>query len=299
MKTAMGTANFIPAATRTSFPQHGERLIGAILVEAGRLTPENAERILRLQRDEDLRFGDAGARLGLLTHADIEFALSRQFGHPYLLRGESRVSEELIAAYEPLSHHSEALRALRNQLMTRWFDGNRADKALAIISAERKEGRSFLAANLAVVFSQLGAHTLLIDADMRNSRQQALFGLDNRVGLSAVLSGRAGLDEIQRIPGLRELSVLPAGAQPPNPHELLARALFSKMLEELERKFDVILLDSPAAALYADAETVAVRAGAALVVARKHAARMWRVRGVSDTVSHASTTIVGAVLNDF
>jgi protein-tyrosine kinase len=295
----MATANLIPSATKNSFPQHGERLIGAILVEAGRLTPENAERILRLQRDEDLRFGDAGTRLGLLTHADIEFALSRQFSHPYLLRGESKVSEELVAAYEPLSHPSEALRALRNQLMTRWFDGNRADKALAIVSAERKEGRSFLAANLAVVFSQLGAHTLLIDADMRNSRQQALFGLHNRAGLSAVLSGRAGLDAIQRIAGLPDLSVLPAGVQPPNPDELLARAPFPKMLEELERKFDVILLDSPAAALYAEAQTVAARAGAALIVARKNAARMWQVRGVSDTVSHASTTIVGAVLNDF
>jgi protein-tyrosine kinase len=295
----MGTANLIPAATKTSFPQHGERLIGAILVEAGRLTPEDAERILRLQRDQDLRFGDAGTRLGLLTHADIEFALSQQFSHPYLLRGESKVSEELVAAYQPLSQPSEALRSLRNQLMTRWFDGNRADKTLAIISAERKEGRSFLAANLAVVFSQLGAATLLIDADMRNSRQHALFGLDNRAGLSALLSGRAGLDAIQRIPGLSDLAVLPAGAQPPNPDELLARALFPKMLEELERKFDVILLDSPAAALYAEAQTVAVRADAALIVARKNAARMWQVRGVSDTVSQASTTIVGAVLNDF
>ena len=295
----MGAANLIPAATKTSFPQPGARLIGAILVEAGRLNPEEVARILGVQREQDLRFGDAGVRLGLLTHADIEFALSRQFSHPYLLRGESKVSEELVVAYEPLSHHSEALRALRTQLMTRWFDGNRADKALVIISAERKEGRSFLAANLAVVFSQLGAHTLLIDADLRHSRQHALFGVDNRAGLSAVLSGRAGLEAIQRIPGLPDLSVLPAGVQPPNPHELLARARFPNMLEELERKFDVILLDSPASALYADAQTVAVRAGAALIVARKNAARMWQVRGVSDTVSHASTTIVGAVLNDF
>jgi receptor protein-tyrosine kinase len=295
----MGTSNLIPASTKSSFGQHADRSIGAILVETGRLTPENAERILRLQRDKGLRFGDAAIQLGLLTHADIEFALSRQFSHPYLLRGESKVSEEVVAAYAPLSHRSEALRALRSQLMTRWLDGNPAHKALAVVSAERKEGRSFLSANLAVVFSQLGAHTLLIDADMRNSRQHALFGLDNRAGLSAVLSGRSGLDAIQRIPGLLDLSVLPAGAQPPNPHELLARAPFPKMLEELERKFDVILLDSPAAAQYADAQTVAVRAGAALIVVRKHASRMWQVCGVSDTVSQASTTIVGAVLNEF
>ena len=183
--------------------------------------------------------------------------------------------------------------------MTRWFDGNPAHKALAIVSAERKDGRSFLAANLAVVFSQLGAHTLLIDADLRNSCQHTLFGLDNRAGLSAVLSERAGPDAIQRIPGLLDLSVLPAGAQPPNPHELLARAPFWKVLREVEKKFDVVLLDSPAAAHYADAQTVAVRAGAAMIVARKNTARRWQVCGVSDTVSQASTTIVGAVLNEF
>ncbi len=294
----MGANNLISAATESILPK-ADRSIGNILVEAGRLTLESAARIVRLQREKNLRFGDAAIQLGLLTHADIEFALSRQFNHTYLLRGESKVSEDLVAAYAPFSHQSEALRALRSQLMTRWFDGNPAHKALAIVSAERKDGRSFLAANLAVVFSQLGAHTLLIDADLRNSCQHTLFGLDNRAGLSAVLSERAGPDAIQRIPGLLDLSVLPAGAQPPNPHELLARAPFWKVLREVEKKFDVVLLDSPAAAHYADAQTVAVRAGAAMIVARKNTARRWQVCGVSDTVSQASTTIVGAVLNEF
>jgi len=294
----VGANNLISAATESILPK-ADRSIGNILVEAGRLTLESAARIVRLQREKNLRFGDAAIQLGLLTHADIEFALSRQFNHTYLLRGESKVSEDLVAAYAPFSHQSEALRALRSQLMTRWFDGNPAHKALAIVSAERKDGRSFLAANLAVVFSQLGAHTLLIDADLRNSCQHTLFGLDNRAGLSAVLSERAGPDAIQRIPGLLDLSVLPAGAQPPNPHELLARAPFWKVLREVEKKFDVVLLDSPAAAHYADAQTVAVRAGAAMIVARKNTARRWQVCGVSDTVSQASTTIVGAVLNEF
>lgn len=295
----MGDSNLIPALTASSLPQHREHSIGTILVEAGRLKPENTERILRLQREQGLLFGDAATQLGLLTPADIEFALSIQFSHPYLLSGESKVSEDLVAAYAPFSPQSEALRALRGQLMTRWIDGTPGRKALAIVSAERKEGRSFLAANLAVVFCQLGARTLLIDADMRNPRQHALFGLDNRAGLSAVLSGRGGLAAIQRIPGLPDLSVLPAGAQPPNPVELLARALFPQVLRELGKDFDVVLLDTPAAALYADAQTVAVRAGAAVIVARRNASRMWQVRGVSDTVREASTIIVGSVLNEF
>lgn len=295
----MGANNLISAATESSFPAHADRLIGNILVEAGRLAPESAARILRLQREENLRFGDAGTRLGLLQRADIEFALSRQFNHACLRRGESKVSEALVAAYAPFSHQSEALRAVRSQLMARWFDGNPGHRALAIVSAGRRDGRSFLAANLAVVFSQLGANTLLIDADLRNPCQHVLFGLDNRAGLSAVLSARAGPDAIQRIAGLLELSVLPAGAQPPNPHELLARSPFWKLLRDVEKKFDVVLLDSPAAAHYADAHTVAVRAGAALIVVRKNATRRWQARGVADTLSQASATIIGAVVSDF
>ena len=275
------------------------RSIGALLIDAGKLRPEDAEAILRLAREKGLRFGDAAIELGLITRADIDFALSRQFDYPYLLAGESKVTEEVVAAYDPFSPQVEALRALRAQLMLRWFDHDAARTALAIVSASRGEGRSYIAANLAVVFSQLGERTLLIDADLRHARQHQLFGMENRVGLTAILSGRAGLDAIHRIPGLLGLSVLPAGTLPPNPQELLARAAFAQLLDQLAANYDVVLLDSPPAAETADAQTLAVRAGAALVVVRKNSSRTWRVRGISDSVAQAKATIVGAVLNDF
>lgn len=291
--------NIIPAAGGSVVSKRGERSIGAILIDAGKLTPEEAERILRLQREQGLRFGDAATKLGLITQADIEFVLSRQFDYPYLLRGQSEVSEDLVAAYAPFSPQVETLRALRSQLMVRWFDTDPARKALAVVSAARNEGRSFIAANLAVVFSQLGEHTLLIDADLRNPCQHKLFSLDNRAGLSAVLSGRAGPEAIQRIPALRDFSVLPAGALPPNPLELLARPLFLQLLHELANEFDVIVLDSPAAAEYADAQTLAERAGAALIVTRRNATRISQVRRVIDALSQGRTTVVGTVLNEF
>lgn len=295
----MESSNVIPAFTESSVSKPGDRLIGTILVQAGRLTSANVERILRLQQEKGLLFGEAGIRLGLLKPADIEFALSRQFSHPYLRRGESKVSNELAAAYAPVGQQSEALRALRGQLMLRWFDGSAARKALAIVSADRKEGRSFLTANLGVVFAQLGARTLVIDTDMRHPRQHKLFGLDNRSGLSAVLSGRGGPEVIQRVPGLLDLSVLPSGTVPPNPVELLARPMLPRLLKELGEQFDSILFDTPAAAHYPDAQAVTVRTGGALIVARKGRSRMWRVSGVSNVVGQASTVIVGSVLNDF
>lgn len=295
----MAQNNIIAAAAGSAVSKRGERSIGAILIDAGKLTPEDAERILRLQREQGLRFGDAATKLGLITQADIEFVLSRQFDYPYLLRGQSEVSEDLVAAYAPFSPQVETLRVLRSQLMVRWFDTDPARKALAVVSPARNEGRSFIAANLAVVFSQLGEHTLLIDADLRNPCQHKLFNLDNRAGLSAVLSGRGGPEAIQRIPSLLDLSVLPAGALPPNPLELLARPLFPQLLQELANEFDVIILDSPAAAEYADAQTLAERAGAALIVARRNATRISQVRSVIDGLSQGRTTVVGTVLNDF
>jgi receptor protein-tyrosine kinase len=296
------TAKFTHTSTRrasdaNAITASAERSLGAILVQAERLTRDDIDRILRL-RERGLRFGDAAIQLGLLTRDDIDFALSKQFNYSYLLHGESKVSEKLVAAYTASGPHVEAMRSLRSQLMLRWFDGEDRH-ALAIISGEHGEGRSFITANLAVVFSLLGQRTLLIDADMRHPCQHELFGLDNRIGLSALLSGRGGPEMIQHIPGLLDLSILPAGVLPPNPAELLAQPLFAQFLKELRSEFDVILLDSPAAEKYADAQTIAVRAGAALIVARKNFTRMWRVRGVSDTVTQASAIVVGSVLNDF
>jgi protein-tyrosine kinase len=287
-----------PAAERAEF-EGGERTIGAILLGAGALTRPDVERILELQREKGGRFGDAGKALGLLEQHDIDFALSRQFDYPYLRPGESRVSESVVAAYEPASPQVEALRALRSELMLQWFNHDAAHKSLAVVSEARGDGRSHIAANLAVVLSQLGGRTLLIDADLRNPSQHALFGLENRVGLSAVLAGRAGAEAVQRVPELGNLSVLPAGVAPPNPQELLARPTFGVLLERLAEHLDFILIDTPPAAESADAQTIAARARAALFVLRKNHSRLWRVQAIAESVARARTAVLGAVLNDF
>lgn len=275
------------------------RAIGAILVDAGRLNLADAESILRLQREKGMRFGDAAKELKLLSEEDVQFALARQFAYPYLLQGESPVLEEVVAAYEPFTPAVEALRGLRSQLMMRWFDTEVERHTLAIVSPESKEGRSWLAANLAVVFSQLGERTLLIDANLRRPRQHRLFGLENKSGLSAVLSGRGGPEVIERVSTLRDLSVMPAGAIPPNPSELLSRPMFSKLLAHLAKEFDVILLDTPAGYGSADAQLISVRAGGALLVARKNYSRASRLQSLSDAVVQAGSVLVGSVVNEF
>lgn len=273
--------------------------IGRILMDNGRLTHEETERILAEQRSGRQRFGEAGIALGLLTPADIEFALSNQFAYPYLLRGQSNVSEELVAAYDPFSKEVEALRALRSQLVMRWFSTGERRSALAVTSAEPGDGRSYIAANLAVLFSQLGQRTLLIDADMRHPRQHELFGIDNRVGLSTLLAGRGSIDDVQRVTSMIDLSILPSGTMPPNPQELLSRRSFQEILADYTNEYDVILIDTPADSEYADGQLAAMRAGAAMVVARRHASHAGAVGNLVDSMKQAGVMVVGAVLNDY
>lgn len=273
--------------------------IGAILIRSGRLSVADADKVMRLSIERNLRFGDAAVQLGVLTAADIELALSRQYDYPYLLPGQSAISPEVIAAYEPFTARVESLRALRNQLMWRWFETGPERRALAVASAESGDGRSFLAANLAVVFSQQHQRTLLIDADMRAPRQHRLFGLENRAGLSGVLAGRSGHEAIQRVPSLVDLSVLTAGALPPNPSELLGLPAFGRLLRELSASYDVILIDTPAGDEYSDAQLIASRAGAALMVAHQNHSHMNKMRDLVGLLTDARVHLVGTVLNEY
>lgn len=276
-----------------------DRVIGAILIDSGKLPIDGIEAVLRLQKEEGLRFGDAAVKLGMVTPQDVQYALARQFDYPYLIEGDEAVADELVAAYQPYSPQVEALRALRSQLMLRWFTGAEQQKTLAIVSPGTGEGRSYLAANLALVFSQLGERTLLIDADMRHPKQHTLFKLPNGSGLSSILSNRSTNSEVRRIPAFVDLSVVPGGPPPPNPQELLSRPVFGKFLAVVGHEYDVIIIDTPAAVEYADAQAISVATRGALLVTRKHHTPLRRTGQLWTGLSHYGVAMVGAVLNDF
>jgi len=288
-----------PAVTKL-IPATATRSIGAILVDERRLTLAQADQILRLQKQDNIRFGEAALKLGLLSEDDIRHALSHQYGYPCLRAGQSRISHELIAAYQPQSAQVEALRALRSQLMLRWFAADNAgSNALAVVSPGHGEGRSYLAANLAVVFSQLGESTLLIDADMRAGRQHQLFHVENYSGLSTVLAGRSQTAPVLRLADLEALSILTAGPVPPNPQELLGRDVFPRLMEKFAKMFDVIIIDTPAGTAYADAQTIAARAGGALMLVRQDITSLDEAAQFGKTLAELGVSLVGAVLSDF
>ena len=286
------------AADVTMPTRDRSRAFGAILVEQGRLSPSDAEEIQRFAGAHGLRFGDAAIQLKLLTQDDIDFALAQQFNYPVLPRGgDHGVADDVVAAYNPQSELVESLRALRSQLTLRWFNDS-THKVIAITSPGRGEGRSWLAANLATVFAQIGERTLLIDADMRHPRQHELFKLGNAVGLSALLTGRAGKEIVSRVHPQLRLFVLPAGIIPPNPQELLGRPVFELVLERFTDQFDVIIIDTPAAIETADAQIVAKRAGAAVMVARRNLTRHSQMAAAMQSLGQTGVNVIGSVINE-
>ncbi|UVW29926.1 chain length determinant protein tyrosine kinase EpsG [Massilia sp. H6] len=274
-----------------------ESRMGALLLDAGKLSPEDAERVLRMQKDLGIRFGEAALRLGLVSEEDIQQVLARQFSYPYLQKGQANLSPRLVAAYEPFSPQVESLRAIRSQLMLRWFARGR--RALAICAVTPEDGCSLFAANLAVVFSQLGEHTLLVDANLRSPRQHDMFGMKPRQGLSDLLAGRADLDVIARVPAFLDLSLLPAGTLPPNPQELLAREGFRNLNTQLESRYDVVLYDLPPFAAGADALAAAGRAGGVLLVACKHRTHIASIGRMAEQMAESGAEVVGSVVVEF
>jgi protein-tyrosine kinase len=270
--------------------------MGRMLVEWGRLGPESVQLILEYATRTGLRFGEAGIALGLLVEDDVRQVLAAQFGQA-AQSPDSGLAAELIAATDPDSPAVEHLRALRSQLTLRWFEREARQPALAVVSPGAGEGRSWIAANLAVLFAQLGKRTILIDADLRHPRQDQIFGVPGRVGLSALLAGRAGGEAVTELTAVPGMALLPAGALPPNPQELLARPGFARLISALRSNYEVILVDTPAAESCADVGTIAVRAGAALMVACRDRSSMSRLATLTGDLRQFGVTLVGAVLN--
>jgi chain length determinant protein tyrosine kinase EpsG len=276
--------------------QISRKSIGRMLMDAGKLTPANVERILSLQQELGLRFGETARRLGLIAEEDIQQVLAYQFNYPYMPAGTGKYSTELIAAYMPFSEQVEMLRAVRMQLMLRWFA--KGNKALVVASVDMDASSAMLVANLGVVFSQLGEKTLIVDANLRQPCQQDIFNLKNRDGLSELLVGRVGLDAIAEVDSFRDLSVLPAGVVPPNPQELICGESFADLAGSLFSRFSVILYDVPAFSAGSDVLAIAARVGGVLLVARKEHTRLREIEEVSRQLRQSGAEILGSVLID-
>lgn len=267
-----------------------------MLIEQGKLTDADADAVLQQQAATGMRFGEAARSLGLVDEADIHRVLALQFKHSIVESEIDQYPPELIAAHAPSCVEIDTLRAVRSQLMLRQFKLDR--KVVGLINMNETPEGSFFAANLAIVFSQAGERTLLIDANLMNGRQEKIFNIKSGQGLSDILAGRAGMEKIAKIRSFPNLSVLAGGTVAPNPHELLWRQSFATFNEAVSSCFDMVLYDVSAAVAETDALAIAAHAGNVVVLASRHATRMLRLNSIADRIQRSGADIIGTVLID-
>jgi protein-tyrosine kinase len=276
-----------------------DRVIGEIIGRTNQLTAEQVEKVLAYQKETGLRFGEAAVALGFVSNEEVLFALAQQFHYPYSPVDKQKLNPELVSAVQPFSKQAEAFRAIRGQVLLRAFPEGEPKRALAVISANAGDGKTFFAANLAIVLAQIGARVLLIDADLRGPRQHEVFGVENTLGLSGVLSGRAEQQVIRQIADMPSLYLLPGGAIPPNPIELVERPAFGLLIKELVSKFDYVIVDTPAAYYGADASALALKCGAALCVARQGKSKVSGIQDLLATISAGTVKLAGVIMNEY
>jgi protein-tyrosine kinase len=290
---------WIPAPEAVGIETLVSQPIGELIAKEGSLTTEHIDQIVAHQSRSGLRFGEAAVALGLATREDVLYALAKQFHYPYAPADRQEPRPEVVSAEQPFSKQAESFRAIRGQLMMRVFQDPAEKPALAIISANSGDGKTYFSANLATVLSQLGGRTLLIDADMRGPRQHEVFKVPNSTGLSGLLSGRGNQQAICNVPNLPSLFLLPGGPVPPNPLELIERPNFSVLIRELVNQFDYVIVDTPAGSYGSDASALAMKCGAALCVARHRNSKLLGLQELIVTMSAGSVKLAGVIMNEY
>ncbi|MDA8388750.1 MAG: polysaccharide biosynthesis tyrosine autokinase [Nitrospiraceae bacterium] len=271
--------------------------IGEILVKAGKISTADLSNVADMQKTEDILFGEAAVKMGLITGEDLAWALDVQFScRPLASPGQGAVSAEIIAAHRPSDALTEVFRSIRGSLIHSGVGGR--IKTVSIISPDRGEGKTFIAANLAASFAQIGCATLLADLNFRTPRIHELFGIKNNCGISSLLIRRAELDEAVRESSIPSLRVLPSGPAPPNPGELMGSGDTRQLISALKDTFDVVIVDTPPFLTASDAVATAPHTDGMLLVASRGRTTMATLGAVKRGLENSGGRIMGVLINE-
>jgi non-specific protein-tyrosine kinase len=232
----------------------------------------------------------------LKSEDDLEQALGlTPLGAVYRMKVRTE-HKKLASAQYPFSPASEAYRMIRSNIQFMSVDKPR--KTMLVASAGPGEGKSLTAANLAIVMAQAGLNTILVDADLRQPRQHALFRLTNQAGLTDLLrSGSVEVQDLLKSTPIDKLWVLNSGPQPPNPSELLGSERMSRVLKLLSNMVDIVILDSTPLLTMADSAVLSNQVDGVVLVIDSRRTRRAAVHKALQHLKQADARIWGAVLN--
>ena len=196
---------------------------------------------------------------------------------------------------DPHSGYAEAIRRLRTNLM--FVDVTTAKHSFIVTSAMPGEGKTTTTVNLAMAMATTGGRVLLIDGDLRNPSVARTLGIEGGAGLTTVLLGQAGVDDVVQRWRDTSLHVLTAGAIPPNPSELLGSEPMRELFDKLAHEFDFILIDSPPVVPVVDAVLLDRLTGGTLMVVASHKTKKRDLASAVKQLDTVGAKLVGFALN--
>lgn len=199
----------------------------------------------------------------------------------------------------PVFRVVEAYKTLRTNILFSVPAVEGRAKRFIFTSANPNEGKSTISANTAITFAQqTDVKVILIDADLRKATAHKHFGISSKKGLSNFLAGQDELDKcIQKVPDVENLYIMPSGVLPPNPSELLAGKRMEVLFEELDKKFDVVIIDTPPVNVVADVISICPFADGVTMVATDNKTTYNELQDAVKALKVADAKILGVVLN--
>ena len=223
---------------------------------------------------------------------------------PLEKKQKNKISSEIIAYSDPKSIISETFRTLRTNVQ--FSNTNSKDtKTFLITSCFQSEGKSYVSANLAITFAQVGKKVILVDADMRKGRQAKVFNLPSNRGLSNYISNldengvelKEDLGKFIRETEVTNLSVITSGTVPPNPSELLSSPKLEKMIEELKKCYDIIIFDGAPIVPITDSLILARMLGSTIIVTLYNKTKKDDLKKVKNGIESVGGKILGTCIN--
>lgn len=193
------------------------------------------------------------------------------------------------------SPRAESFRQIRTNLQ--FANVNSNSKTFLVTSSLPGEGKSTTATNMAIAMAQAGQRVVLVDADLRRPSVAQYLGLEPNAGLTTILIGSADVTDVLQPWGEKNLHVLTSGRIPPNPSELLGSEAMSLLLDQLEREFDIVIVDAPPLIPVTDASVLAQKVGGVVLVVGAMKVKTQDLERSLASLDLVGANLLGVVIN--
>lgn len=277
-----------------SLKEGGRLPIGRIM----NIDDAEADAVVARQGETGRLFGETAVELGMATDGEVQRAVEEQQGFSVLSAGDERVDPLVVAAFRPADPFALAARDLRSVIVNAKRPDGGAVRSVALIGIDPAVTTAIVAANLAVVCTQAGFRTLLVDTNLSDPHQHQLFRIPNRSGVATALSKSERVNVAAQSTALPLLSVVTAGPPVPNAPELFERKRLANAVDHMADDFDLLIADIASSDRDGGGAGAAFGLDAAILVLQRNVSSMSAAQAINEALHRHGTMVLGAMMID-